>query len=159
MNFLTVLEFSMARLKVPHIIVCGHYDCGAVRGSAKSEDHGVIENWLRNIRDVQRIHHKELSAIKDDEQRHRRLVELNVIEQCINVLKTGCVQRRRAESLRGDDASPYALPRVHALVFDPAVGLLKKLPVDWNEATQPFSDVYDLYPQDTPKTWSDRSDV
>eukprot|EP00300_Choanocystis_sp_HF-7_P033833 c46266_g1_i1.p1 GENE.c46266_g1_i1~~c46266_g1_i1.p1 ORF type:complete len:270 (-),score=55.97 c46266_g1_i1:108-881(-) len=145
MNFLTVLEFAIARLNVPHIVVCGHYDCGAVRGSSMQEDHGVIENWLRNIRDVQRLHRPELEAIEDTEKRHRRLVELNVVEQCLNILKTGCVQRRRVATYK-ESGGLISLPRVHALVFDPADGVLHKLDVDWREEVKDLLRIYNLYP-------------
>ena len=107
-------------------------------------DHGIIENWLRNIRDVQRIHHKELSQIQDEEARHRRLVELHVVEQCLNLLKIGCVQRRRMKTYMD---TGFALPRVHALVYDPATGRVKKLSVDWKEETREFDRIYNLYPQ------------
>ncbi|KAJ3076906.1 hypothetical protein HDU98_011002 [Podochytrium sp. JEL0797] len=146
LNVMSALEFAVNRLKVPHIIVCGHYDCGAVRGAHTQMDHGIIENWLRNIRDVARYHNTELSQIKDKEQSHRRLVELNVTEQCLNILKTGSVQRMRKESFK---KTGMALPRVHALVFDPAAGKLNKLDVDWKSETKEFDAIYDLYP-DTP---------
>lgn len=151
LNFLTVLEFAMSRLKVPHIVVCGHYDCGAVWGSSRQEDHGIIENWLRNIRDVQRLHREELDAIADTNQRHRRLVELNVIEQCLNILKTGCVQRSRVATYK-ESGGAISLPRVHALVFDPSDGVLHKLNVDWREEAKDLTKIYNLYPQaPTPK--------
>ena len=103
-NCLSVIEYAVRILKVKHIIVCGHYDCGGVRASIENRDHTPpLENWLRSIRDVYRLHSSELNAIKDPEQRHRRLVELNVIEQCINLFKTGVVQRKRVETFRSDE--------------------------------------------------------
>ncbi|KAJ3010051.1 UNVERIFIED_CONTAM: hypothetical protein HDU68_002363 [Siphonaria sp. JEL0065] len=108
-------------------------------------DHGIIENWLRNIRDVARYHHKELKQIPDSETRHRRLVELNVTEQALNVLKTGSVQKLRKASYQ---ETGIALPRVHALVFDPACGTLKKLEIDWKEETKEFDSIYNLYPDE-----------
>ncbi|KAJ3117696.1 hypothetical protein HK100_000764 [Physocladia obscura] len=145
LNVLSAIEFAVTRLHVPHIIVCGHYDCGAVRSSYKQMDHGIIENWIRNIRDVQRTHHVELNPIKDEDEKHRKLVEFNVIEQCLNVLKTGCVQRTRMKSYKEQG---LALPRVHALVFDPAAGTLKKLDVNWKGETKEFDYIYNLYPED-----------
>ncbi|KAI9332082.1 carbonic anhydrase family protein [Obelidium mucronatum] len=128
----------------PHIIVCGHYDCGAVRGAHTQMDHGIIENWLRNIRDVARLHNTELAKIPGKEDRHRRLVELNVTEQAFNILKTGSVQRLRKQSYK---ETGVALPRVHAIVFDPASGALKKLEVNWKEETKEFDSIYNLYPE------------
>lgn len=127
-NLMSALQFAVDYLKIPHIIVCGHYDCGGIRASMKATDHvPPLENWLRNIRDVYRLHREELNAIKDPEERHRRLVEWNVIEQCINLCKTGVVQRRRVETFKA--GHPYTTPRIHACVFDPKTGLLEKLDV------------------------------
>ena len=85
---MSALQYGVNVLKVPHIIVCGHYDCGGVRASIENRDHvPPLENWLRNIRDVYRLHRHELNAIEDSEQRHRRLVELNVIEQVSLIIK------------------------------------------------------------------------
>uniref|UniRef100_A0A7S3PLP3 Carbonic anhydrase n=1 Tax=Aplanochytrium stocchinoi TaxID=215587 RepID=A0A7S3PLP3_9STRA len=147
LNFLTVLEYAVDTLKVPHIIVCGHYDCGAVRGSISRPDSGglgLIENWLRNIRDVARLHKDELKAIKDKEELQRRLVELNVMEQCLNIFKSACVQRRRLRTYV-QDHEEFALPRVHGLVFDPAVGILKKLPLNFKREIEEYREIYDLY--------------
>ena len=111
---------------------CGHYDCGGVGASTKNVDHvAPLENWLRNIRDVYRLHQKELDSIDDPEQRHRRLVELNVIEQCVNLYKTGSVQRRFM-----DKTLPYNSPRIHACVFDPKDGILRPLDVDLRKVKQ-----------------------
>eukprot|EP00122_Pirum_gemmata_P013836 Pgem_evm1s12887 len=93
---LSVLTYAVEFLKVKHIIVCGHYGCGGVKAAiSKDMDLGVIEHWLRNVRDVNRLHLTELSSIVDDEVRYRRLIELNVVEQCINLFKTGVVQESR----------------------------------------------------------------
>ena len=131
-NLMAALQYAMDVLKIPHIIVCGHYDCGGVRASTKNMDHvAPLENWLRNIRDVYRLHKNELDSIKDPEQRHRRLVELNVIEQCVNLYKTGSVQRRFM-----DRTLPYSSPRIHACVFDPKDGILRPLEVDLRKVRQ-----------------------
>ncbi len=145
LNLLSVVDFAVNNLRVPHILVVGHYDCGAVRGSiAEPEDGGlgIVENWLRNIRDVARFHREELLAIKDSEQRHRRLVELNVQEQCLNILKIGTVQRKRLKTFVSES---FALPRVHGFVFDPKDGVLKKLPLDFKSLVKDDRFIYDLY--------------
>lgn len=98
-NCLSVIQYAVDILKVKHIIVCGHYDCGGIRAATELIDHkSPLENWLRNIRDNYRLHQRELDEIKDPRLRQRRLVELNVIEQCLNVYKTAVVQRRRVET-------------------------------------------------------------
>ena len=145
LNLLSVVDFAVNNLRVPHILVVGHYDCGAVRGSiSEPEDGGlgIVENWLRNIRDVARFHREELLAIEDREQRHRKLVELNVQEQCLNILKIGTVQRKRLKTFVTES---FALPRVHGLVFDPADGVLKKLPLDFKSLIKEDRVIYDLY--------------
>ncbi len=88
-----------------------------------------LENWLRNLRDVYRTHQKELNAISDPEARHRRLVELNVLEQCMNLYKTGLIQQRRVNTYK--EGADFAMPRIHPCVFDPATGDLKKLDVSY----------------------------
>lgn len=93
MNLLSVLEYSVNVLEVKHIIVCGHYGCGGVRAAAENQAMGIISNWLRNIEDVFRFHQDELMAIKSEDQRVDRLVELNVEEQVLNLAKTSIVQR------------------------------------------------------------------
>lgn len=147
MNVLTVVDFAVNYLKVPHIVVCGHYDCGAVRGSiARPTDGGLgfVENWLRNIRDVALMHRDELKGIAEDEDRHRRLVELNVMEQCLNIFKLGSVQQRRVKTFSNPDYS-HALPRVHGLVFDANNGVLKKLPLDFKDEMDKYRELYELY--------------
>lgn len=146
-NLMAALQYAVEVLKVPHIIVCGHYDCGGVRASMEKKDHvPPLENWLRNIRDVYRLHREELNAIRDPEARHRRLVELNVIEQCINLFKTGVVQRRRVTTYQ--EGAAYTMPRIHACVFDPKTGDLKRLAVDFNEYISELHEIYDLYTLD-----------
>lgn len=110
--------------------------------SLKAQDLGLIENWLRCIRDVSRIHGAELDKIQGEEEKHRKLVELNVIESCINVLKSGVVQKKRMESTK---ATGSPVPRIHAMVFDPKEGILKKIPVDFKKEMSSFKHFYDLY--------------
>lgn len=115
-----------------------------MRAAESQVDHGApLSIWLRNIRDVYRIHQKELNAISDPEVRHRRFVDLNVIEQCMNVFRTGVVQQRRKETLMGGE--PFALPQVHAMVFDPKTGELKRLEVDFSEYEEEMSKIYGMY--------------
>ena len=142
LNSQTVLEYAVGQLDVKDIIVTGHYDCGAVRASLQRQDLGLIEVWLRPIRDVYRLHLSSLDLIEDDELRYRRFVELNVIENCVNVLKAGVVQRRRAKT---QETTGTAYPRIHALVFDPKNGILQKLPLNLNRAMGGYKHVYELY--------------
>lgn len=112
---LAVLQYAVESLKVKHVIVCGHYGCGGVKASVSHDDYGYMNTWLRNIQDVYRIHRDELDSIEDSEQRHRRLVELNVREQCLNVMKLSFVQKRLFES---QDI------KVHGWVYDLSNGQL-----------------------------------
>jgi carbonic anhydrase len=142
LNVLSSIEYAVKFLKVKHIIVAGHYDCGAVIASTKKQDLGLLENWIRSIRDVYRVHQHSINMISDSELRHRRLVEMNVIEQCLNVYKTAAVQQCRSENA---SKGTVAYPRVHAMVFDPKVGILQKLPVNFKKTIEQFKDIYDLY--------------
>ncbi|MFI5128823.1 MAG: carbonate dehydratase [Chitinophagales bacterium] len=92
MNLLSVLSYAVDVLKVKHIIVCGHYGCGGVIAAMSNKQYGLIDNWLRHIKDVYRHHHIELDSIADEEQRTNRLIELNVIEQVHDLGITSIVQ-------------------------------------------------------------------
>ena len=93
-NLLSVLEYAVVHLKVKHVIVCGHYGCGGVKASMSNQDFKQVLNmWLRNIKDVYRLHRSELESISDDEKRFDRLVEFNVIEQVMHLAKTSIIQR------------------------------------------------------------------
>jgi carbonic anhydrase len=92
MNMLSVLDYAVNALKVKHVLVCGHYGCGGVKAAMGNESIGVIDNWIRNIKDVYRVHNEELSAIEDEDKKFNRMVELNVIEQVYNLAKTSIVQ-------------------------------------------------------------------
>ncbi len=92
LNCLSVLQFAVDVLKVTHVIVCGHYGCGGVRAAMERESHGLIDNWLRHVQDVQRDHQKELRAIASTDARVDRLCELNVVEQVRNIARTTIVQ-------------------------------------------------------------------
>ena len=127
----SVINYAVSHLKVDHVVVCGHYYCGGVKAAMQSADLGILNPWLREIRDVYRIHRKELNAIKDEEARYKRLVELNVEEQCINVLKTAAVQR--AVRNRG--------VTVHGWVFDINSGKLIDLQIDFEKALEGIREI------------------
>ncbi|MFD0939613.1 carbonic anhydrase [Pedobacter boryungensis] len=120
MNMLSVLDYSVNVLKVKHVIVCGHYGCGGVNAALGNKQVGIIDNWLRNIRDVYRMHEREMSTIKDPEQRSNRMVELNAIEGAANVMNTSIVQNAWAS---GQELS------IHAWVYSLKTGLIKDLKV------------------------------
>jgi carbonic anhydrase len=135
LSALAVIEYAIAHLNVKHVVVCGHYECGGVKAAMQARDLGVLNPWLRNIRDVFRLHNEELSAIKDEAQRYRRLVELNVEEQCMNVIKTAVFQRTY---LAG------GTPTVHGWVFDIHNGRLNDLRIDFTRKLAGIRELYDL---------------
>lgn len=125
MNLLSVLDYSVNVLKVKHIIVCGHYGCGGVNAALGDNQVGLIDNWLRNIKDVIRIHEREMSTIKDPQKRADRLVELNAIEGAANVMSTSIVQNAWAS---GQELS------VHAWVYSLKTGLISDMQVSASSA-------------------------
>ena len=132
LNSMSVINYAVTILKVNHIVVCGHYDCSGVRAAMQQADLGVLNPWLRNIRDVYRIHRKELNAITNDGEKYKRLVELNVQEQCINVIKTAEVQRaNRQRNLK-----------VYGWVFYVHTGKLIDLNIDFDAI---FNDITKIY--------------
>ncbi|KUJ07592.1 carbonic anhydrase family protein [Mollisia scopiformis] len=135
LNVMSVIEYAVLHLKVKHIIVCGHYNCGGVQAALSHSDMGLLNPWLRNIRDVYRLNEKELDEIEDAEQKWKRLVELNVLEQCKNVIKTAAVQQSYTKN---------EFPIVHGWVFDLRDGLLKDLKLDFEEALKDIKKIYDL---------------
>lgn len=134
LNVMSVLNYAVEHLKVNHVVVCGHYFCGGVKAAMQSEDLGVLNPWLRNIRDVFRLHKKELNAIEDETEKYNRLVELNVQEQCINLIKTAEVQK--AYNARG--------LQVHGWVFDIHSGRLIDLKIDFDHVLKNIMEIYDL---------------
>jgi len=92
MNMLSVLDYAVNVLKVKHVLVCGHYGCGGVKAAMGNDSVGIIDNWIRHIKDVYRFHHEELDGIKDENNRFNRFVEINVIEQVFDLAKTSIVQ-------------------------------------------------------------------
>lgn len=123
MNMLSVLDYAVNVLKVKHVIVAGHYGCGGVQAAMSNKQFGLIDNWLRHIKDVYRLHSSELEIITDEKERVNRFVELNVVEQVYNLCKTTIVQnawRNRADL------------EVHGWVIDIASGYVKDLNVSFN---------------------------
>lgn len=92
MNMLSVLDYAVNVLKVKHVLVCGHYGCGGIKAAMGNDSVGIIDNWIRHIKDIYRLHHVELDAIEDENERFNRFVELNVIEQVYDLAKTSIVQ-------------------------------------------------------------------
>ncbi len=134
LSAMSVIDYALTHLKVNHIVVCGHYDCGGVKAAMKSEDLGILNPWLRNIRDVYRIHKSELNAIRDDEKKYKRLIELNVQEQCINVIKTSQYQK----SFRDRKVT------VHGWVFDISTGKLIDLEINFEGILKEIMEIYKL---------------
>jgi carbonic anhydrase len=134
LNVMSVLNYAVRHLKVNHIIVCGHYACGGVKAAMQSDDMGILNPWLRNIRDVYRLHKEELNAITEGETRYDRLIELNVQEQCVNLIKTAAVQQAHRE--RG--------LMVHGWVFDIRTGKLIDLKIDFPEILEDIMEIYKL---------------
>ncbi len=135
LNVLSVITYAVVHLRVSDIIVCGHYNCGGIRAAMLPKDMGLLNPWLRNIRDVYRTHKEELNAIESEEERYDRLVELNVLEQCINVAKTKEVQLAAIENRI----------RIHGWVFDMRTGRLVDLKIDFPRIAAEISDIYRLF--------------
>lgn len=131
----SVLEFAVDYLQVKHIIVCGHYGCAGVEAACANSDLGMLNFWLGHIREVHRVHRDELEAYTNKDERLRRLVELNVGEQCLNVYKSAVVQRHQ---------SSRNFPTIHGLVYDVRDGLVHQLPVDFEGYAEAFGDVFGL---------------
>ncbi|MCF8450957.1 MAG: carbonate dehydratase [Taibaiella sp.] len=124
LNLLSVLSYAVEVLKVKHVIVCGHYGCGGVLAAMGNKQYGLIDNWLRNIKDVYKTYAEELDNIEDTHERGRRLVELNVIEQINDLSKTSIVQNawKNGQSLQ-----------IHGWVYDINDGILRDLGVSFSD--------------------------
>ncbi|MBK8041461.1 MAG: carbonic anhydrase [Haliscomenobacter sp.] len=133
LNLLSVLEYAVVYLKVKHIIVCGHYGCGGVKAAMNTHSYGIINKWLRNIKDVYRFHRQELDAIEDKDARTNRLIELNVREQVMNLAKTSIIQRAWKEEQR---------PHLHGWVYGLDNGLIH--PVFEMEAETHIDSLYEF---------------
>jgi carbonic anhydrase len=134
MNMLSVLDYAVNVLQVKHVIVCGHYGCGGVQTAMTNKHVGLIDNWIRHIKDVYRFHQDELNAIADEKQRFDRFVELNVVEQVLDLAKTSIVQGAWE---RGQDL------HVHGWVYDISDGLINDLDITIRDNTS-LSTVYQL---------------
>lgn len=116
LNLLSVLEYAVVYLKVKHVIVCGHYGCGGVKAAMGQHSLGMINKWLRNIKDVYQIHRKEVDALTTEEDRTNKLIELNVAEQIMNLAKTSIIQKAWKEEMR---------PSLHGWVYGLNDGIIK----------------------------------
>ncbi|MGL2993668.1 carbonic anhydrase [Flavobacterium sp. TSSA_36] len=134
LNSMSVINYAVNHLKVKHIIVCGHYGCGGIAAAMQQSDLGLLNPWLRNIRDVYRLHFKELESITDETTRNRRLVELNVQEQCINIIKMAEIQQANLERNLV----------VYGWVFDLSTGKLIDLKIDFDTILQKITTVYKI---------------
>ncbi len=132
MNMLSVVSYAVEVLKVKHIIVCGHYGCGGVLAAMGNKQYGLIDNWLRHLKDVYRIYHNELDAIEDEVQRGRRFVEVNVMEQVLDLGKTSIVQNawKRDQPLH-----------LHGWAYDVHDGIIK----DLNVTITGVDDLHEVY--------------
>lgn len=137
MNMLSVLQYAVEVLKVKHVIVCGHYGCGGVKGAMTNTDFGLINKWLRNIKDVYAKHDEEFALLSDPQARFDRLVELNVEEQVKNLQKTTIVQRSWKK---------FESPHLHGWVFDLKTGLIKEI-----LNLPPGSPIEDIFRYDFPE--------
>ncbi len=134
MNMLSVLDYAVNVLKVRQIIVCGHYGCGGVKAAMGNAHIGLIDNWIRHIKDVYRFHNNELDAIQDEQKKYDRFVELNIIEQVYDLAKTSIVQNawEKKQSLS-----------IHGWVYGVGSGVIKDLGVNFSSDAD-LSDVYQL---------------
>ena len=134
MSMLSVLDYAVNILKVKHIIVCGHYNCGGINAAMSNQHIGLIDNWIRHIKDVYRHHHAELDGIKDDQQKRDRFVELNIIEQVHDLAKTSIVQAAWEKK---------QFLSIHGWVYGVNSGVIKDLEVNFS-SDDDLSDVYQL---------------
>lgn len=134
MNMLSVLDYAVNVLKVSHVIVCGHYGCGGVKAAMSNQSFGIIDNWIRHIKDVYRFHQDELELMEDEEERFNRFVELNVREQVHDLAKTSIVQRawNSGQQLH-----------LHGWVYGVGSGIIKDLEVNFSDKSI-LEDVYQL---------------
>lgn len=135
LNVMSVINYAVRHLKVKHLVICGHYYCGGVKAAMQSEDLGLLNPWLRNIRDVYRLHKNELNLITCEDEKYNRLVELNVQEQCVNVLKTADVQKALLEKRI----------TVHGWVWDIHSGELIDLKIDFEKILEGIREIYRLH--------------
>ncbi|MBW7840518.1 MAG: carbonic anhydrase [Chitinophagaceae bacterium] len=135
LNTLSAINYAVKHIKVKHIIICGHYNCGGIKTAMTTSDEGILNPWLRDVRDVYRIHKQELNSIKSLSKKYDRLVELNVWEQCINTLKTRDVQKALAEKRI----------QIHGWVFNMRTGKLTDLNFKAEKLAREIMDIYNLF--------------
>lgn len=135
-NLNAVVQFAVERLQVKHIIVCGHYECGGVKAALHPTDMGQLNSWLQTLRDVYRLHQAEIDALEMEQDRFDRLVELNVLEQCLNLVKIDHVQRRWYQT---------GFPQIHGWVFNVRTGKLLDLQLDIPKLFKQIRSIYDLH--------------
>ncbi len=133
LNMLSVLQYAVEVLKVKHIIVCGHYGCGGVKAALSNKSLGIIDKWLRNIKDVYRLHKDEFNDIHDEDKRVNKLIEINIQEQIMNLAKTSIVQRAWKNDNR---------PDLHGWVYDLHDGIIK--PIVEIPAKTKLDDIYEF---------------
>lgn len=136
-NINSVIQYAVEHLKVKHIIICGHYECGGVKAALQPSDMGQLNSWLQTLRDVRRLHRDELEKIEDPQKLFDRLVELNVREQCMNVIKIDHVQKSWYKT---------GFPKIHGWVFDVRTGELIDLGLDMEQEFMEIREIYDLKP-------------
>lgn len=136
-NINAVIQYAVEHLKVKHIIICGHYECGGVKAALHPSDMGQLNSWLQTLRDVRRLHKAELDTIKDEQQLFDRMVELNVREQCMNVIKIDHVQRSWYKT---------GFPQIHGWIFDVRTGILNDSGLDLEKEFMEIREIYDLKP-------------
>lgn len=124
MNMLSVLDYAVNVLKVRHVIVCGHYGCGGVKAAMGNSQNGLVDNWLRHIKDVYRLHAEELDSIHDEDQRFNRFAEVNVMEQVFDLSKTSIIQNAWRERQS---------PIIHGWIYNVGTGLIKDLQVSMSQ--------------------------
>lgn len=127
MNLLSVLNYAVDVLKVKHVIVCGHYGCGGVKAAMSNHSYGLIDGWLKHIKDVYRFHNTELDAIQDDDEKFNRFVELNVKEQVYDLAKTSILQKAWKNDQKIE---------VHGWVYSLATGIIKDLDISFSNNSQ-----------------------
>lgn len=138
-NLNAVVQYAVEYLKVKYIIVCGHYECGGVKAAMNPSDMGQLNSWLQTLRDVYRFHQKELDAIDDNQKKFDRLVELNVLEQCLNIIKIDHVQRAWYKT---------GYPHIYGWVFNVRSGKLIDLGLKMEEEFESIRKIYDLRPSE-----------
>jgi carbonic anhydrase len=135
LNIMSIIQYAVEQLKVKHIIVCGHYGCNGVKSAMEQKSFGLLDSWLKNFRDVFRLHYKDLVVITDEQQRYDKLVELNVMEQVENVIKTSYVQKSFVKN---------GFPTVHGWVYDMKTGKLNDMNIDFEDKLKKVQLVYKI---------------